>query len=259
MKRIPITIACTMVILVTGCKQTGPVRHQEHLLQAAAWFQHSAEMEALYYQSFHWAGREMDLKIAEGSEKPLAVVLDIDETVLDNSPQTAQQVIDGVPFNREMWDEWCSLARADPLPGALEFTREASDRGVEVFYISNRRIHLLDVTLKNLREAGFPFADSSHVLLRTDTSVKDARREKVRETHEIALLIGDNLGDFSGIFDDRNEGRAAQQVLENRKRFGTEFIILPNPMYGGWEKPFRGETPEATLMLKMEALKPYRR
>ena len=259
MKHTPIHIALAITILVSGCTKTDPNRLQDPLLQATSWYQHSAEMKALCYQAYHWAGRELVLRISEGSEKPLAVVLDIDETVLDNSPQTAQQIVDREPYTDEMWDEWCLLARAEPLPGALEFTREASNLGIEVFYISNRRIHLLDVTLQNLMEAGFPNADSGHVLLKTDTSVKDARREKVRETHEIALLVGDNLGDFSGIFDDRNGGRAVQQVWENRDRFGTRFILLPNPMYGGWEKPFRGETPEATVQLKKEALKPYKR
>ncbi len=251
-------LTCMMTILILGCSRDQLTGQQDQLIQATIWFQHSAEMRALYYQSYHWAGRELDQKVSEGSEKPLAVVLDIDETILDNSPQTAQQIVEGVPFTDAMWDEWCSLAQAQPLPGALDFTKSAAEKGVELFYISNRGNHLLGVTLENLRAAGFPFADSSHVLLKTSTSVKDLRREKVKETHEIALLIGDNLGDFSGIFDERSDGLANERVDENKDLFGTTFIILPNPMYGSWEKPFRSESPEKTRSLNKEKLRTYR-
>jgi 5'-nucleotidase (lipoprotein e(P4) family) len=258
MKNTPVYLTLFVAILVYGCTRTEPARQQDHLLQATTWFQHSAEMKALYYQSYNWAGRELDLRISEGSVKPMAVVLDIDETVLDNSPHTAQQISDGRPYSDQMWDEWCSLAKAEPLPGALDFTRKAETQGVEVFYISNRGIHLLDVTIKNLREAGFPFADSGHVLLKTSTSAKEIRREKVRESHEVVMLVGDNLGDFSGIFDDRTEGNAVQRVTEGRELFGTTFIMLPNPMYGSWEKPFRSETPEGANRSKKKALKAYK-
>jgi len=80
----------------------------------------------------------------------------------------------------------------------------------------------------------------------------------VKETHEIALLIGDNLGDFSGIFDERSDGLANERVDENKDLFGTTFIILPNPMYGSWEKPFRSESPEKTRSLNKEKLRTYR-
>jgi len=167
--------------------------------------------------------------------------------------------VDGEPFSNAMWDEWCSLSEAEALPGALEFTLLARERGVEVFYISNRGSHLLDVSLKNLNSLGFPYADAEHVLLKTESSVKDARRAKVKETHDIVLLIGDNLGDFSGIFDQRQDGAALKSVLENRDMFGYEFIILPNPLYGGWEKPFRGASPKETNENKSEGLRYYQR
>ena len=247
-----------LLVLISGCNFSEPSIKQGHLLQATSWYQQSAEMEAIYYQSFNWAKKLLELKVLEPGNKPLAVVLDIDETILDNSPQTAQQIIDGEPFSDLFWDEWCSLASAESLPGAVDFTESALELGVEVFYISNRKIHLLDVTLENMEEAGFPNADSAHVLLKTDTSVKDLRREKVSNTHHIVLLIGDNLGDFSGIFDERNGENTSQLVKENREQFGSEYIILPNPMYGGWEKPFRGEGMEAEQQRKMDALRSFR-
>jgi len=258
MKQKPVYLTLLVAILISGCTRRESIHPQDHLLQATIWYQQSAELRALYYQAYNWAARELDQRITEGSVKPLAVVLDIDETVLDNSPQTARQLIEGSPFSDQMWDEWCSLAEAAPLPGALDFTRKAEIRGVEVFYISNRGIHLLDATIRNLREAGFPYADSSHVLLKTETPGKEIRREKVRESHEVVMLLGDNLGDFSGIFDNRMEGNAAQQVMERSELFGTTFIILPNPLYGSWEKPFRRETPEAASQAKKQALRYYK-
>jgi 5'-nucleotidase (lipoprotein e(P4) family) len=259
MKYRTMIMACAMTWVVSGCVQPEPQSNQQYLLQAVTWFQQSPEMKALYYQSYNWAGIQLGRSIELGAGKPLAVVLDIDETVLDNSPQTARQIIDGEPFSDNNWEEWCNLAIAKPLPGALEFTRMAADRGVELFYISNRWIHLLGVTIRNLKEAGFPCADSLHVLLKTGSSEKDSRRETVSQTHKIVLLIGDNLGDFSGIFDHRTDGNADQQVEEQKALFGTRFIILPNPLYGAWETPFRGKTQEDAIRLRMEALRSYPR
>jgi 5'-nucleotidase (lipoprotein e(P4) family) len=157
-----------------------------------------------------------------------------------------------------MWDEWCGLSSAEALPGALDFTNLAAELGLDVYYISNRGIHLLEVTLENLKSAGFPFADTKHVLLKTDTSVKEKRRAKVRETHNVVLLIGDNLGDFSGIFDKSLDGADSENVMAHMQQFGYEYIMLPNPLYGGWEKPFRGESSEATSLNKRDALNFYR-
>ena len=245
-------------LIISGCQPAAESNSQEHLLQALTWYQQSAEMKAIYIQSFNWAGKVVAESLLQDSDLPRAVVLDIDETVLDNSPQTAQQLVDGLPFSNAMWDEWCRLAKAEPLPGVLEFTRQAAGLGVEVFYISNRGSHLMDVTLDNLKAAGLPYADSGHVLLKAGTSVKDERRARVSQSHDVVLLIGDNLGDFSGIFDDRLNGDDKKHVFTNREKFGFQYIILPNPLYGAWEKPFRGDSPEAGNINKRNALKSYR-
>lgn len=258
MKKGIIVSGLSILIIITGCQPVAQPNSQEALLQAVTWYQQSAEMKAIYIQSYNWAERILKERAEQGAEKALAVVLDIDETVLDNSPQTAQQVIEGKPYGQEMWDEWCQLSKAEALPGVLGFTKEAMAMGVEVFYISNRGIHLLDVTLENLKVAGLPNADAEHVLLKTDSSVKDERRARVSQSHEVVLLIGDNLGDFSGIFDDRMDGSDKEKVMAHADRFGYEYIILPNPLYGGWEKPFRGESPEAANLNKKKALISFR-
>lgn len=258
MKKLIFCFTISLVFLISGCGPEQQSNSQEHLLQAVTWYQQSAEMQAIYIQSYNWATRILEEKVNAASEESLAVVLDIDETVLDNSPQTAQQLIDGLPFSDEMWDEWCEMADARPLPGVLDFTKRAKELGVDVYYISNRGIHLLEVSIKNLRAAGLPLEDADHILLKTSSSDKDERRARVSSSHTIALLIGDNLGDFSGIFDKRVDGSALDNVLANRERFGFEYIILPNPLYGSWEKPFRGESEYDERLKKNKALRAYR-
>jgi len=257
MKQRMIIYVGTLSLMMAGCHTHTETNSQDILLQAVTWYQQSAEMKAAYIQAYNWASFRLEQKIREPETLPRAVILDIDETVLDNSPQTARQILDHVSFSDEMWDSWCGLAVAEPLPGALEFARQAAERGVELYYISNRGIHLLQVTLDNLKSAGFPCADHEHLLLKTSSSGKDERRAEVRESHEVILLIGDNLGDFSGIFDQRQGGADVEHVMDLREHFGLEFIILPNPLYGSWEKPFRGPTSTESNRLKREALRAY--
>ena len=122
----------------------------------------------------------------------------------------------------------------------VEFSQFAKSLNVDVFYISNRSVDELDVTLKNLQKEGFAFADSAHIFLKSSTSNKKERREKVKENYEIILLIGDNMGDFSEIFEDRTSNYGFDVIEENKDKFGDKFIVLPNPMYGSWEKPILG-------------------
>ncbi len=258
-------------LFMTSCHSTqkttvSSVNANDKLLMAVAWFQNSAEMTALYYQGFNIAQLRLDEAVAANtSAKPLAVVVDIDETMLDNSPfETA--VINSTD-NISGWYGWTREARAKALPGALEFANYAKSKNVEIFYITNRDDNEHAVTVQNLVNEKFPFATTDHVLTKSDlsyssgnTSSKNGRRDKVSETHEIILLIGDNLNDFSGVFENRsiNNGKAA--VVENREQFGKKFIVLPNPMYGAWEKPLYDyreglSDEEKTLLLKSKLVK----
>ena len=202
------------------------------------WYQKSAEMKALYYQGFNIAQLRMDLFLTnDTSSKPNAVIVDIDETMLDNSPFEAKCIETGLPYSKESWGTWTSLAQAEALPGAVEFSHYAKAKNIEVFYISNRSVQEFEPTLKNLQEKKFAYADSLHLLLKTTTSNKEERRLTVNNNYDIVLLIGDNLGDFAEIFDDRTENYGFEHVLNFKNQFGDRFIMLPNPMYGSWETP----------------------
>ena len=239
-----ILVSAVLISCSSTQKTTIPgTSKNERLLMSVAWFQHSAEMRALFYQGFNIAQQRLDEAVDKKSTgKPLAVVVDIDETMLDNSP--FETAVINSDDNLSGWYNWTREARAKALPGALEFADYAKSKNVEIFYITNRDDNERAVTLKNLQNEKFPFATDDHLLTRSDlsysagnTSSKAGRRAKVSENFEIILLIGDNLNDFSEFFEDRSSNNGKAAVDKDRELFGKKFIVLPNPMYGAWEKP----------------------
>ena len=212
-----------------------PPETQDQLILATLWYQQSAEMKALYYQCYGNAETALSENLAWSDKtKPAAVVLDIDETVLDNSPYQAWQVHENKPFTDQDWTRWVNMAQAEPLPGALEFTRYADSLGVEVFYVSNRTVTEMAPTIANLAACGFPDADTTHLLLKQSGSSKIERRALIEKDYEILLLIGDNLADHSGAYEHRGPDLGFATVEADKELFGTRYIILPNPMYGNW-------------------------
>jgi len=210
----------------------------DKLLMATLWFQKSAEMRAIYYQTYNFAKSIIENKLSNSSNlKPKAVVVDIDETVLDNSPFEAHCITNHVSYSPKEWAAWVNKASAKALPGALDFLNFAKSKGVETIYISNRNIVHLDKTIENLKQLGFPFCNKDHVFLRDSVSTKKYRRQVVNEKYDVLLYIGDNLSDFSDMFDYRDSLLAKNIVDENALKFGKDYLILPNPMYGGWVKP----------------------
>jgi len=215
----------------------------DKLVMAVAWYQHSSEMAALYYQGFNIAKERLDDAVAlNKAGRSLAVVVDIDETMLDNSPFETILMNNG-DFSKG-WKDWTAKADAKPLPGALEFAKYAQSKNVDIFYITNRNDSERKPTLLNLQKFGFPYSTDDHLLTKSDpsastgnTSSKAGRRAKVAEKHDIILLIGDNLNDFSEMFEDRKTNNGKASVERNSEDFGRKFIVLPNPMYGAWEKP----------------------
>lgn len=240
-------ILITFSACKTDPKNTGekiPVSGQEEqdknvtqqLAGATLWFQKSAERRALSYQAYNWAKTRLVSHLENKKDTlPPCVVLDIDETVLDNSPFEGKCIETGKSYSPEMWKEWSDMAQAGAIPGALDFCNFSKERGVELFYITNRRLDELEASIKNLAALGFPYSDPDHILMRTEESSKKARRSKIEESHSILLLIGDNLDDFNELFEDRQLDLGFGTVDRERKQFGNRFIMLPNPMYGSWE------------------------
>ena len=145
------------------------------------------------------------------------------------------QIQKDLDYTKEDWIEWGKLKQAKALPGAVKFCNLADSLNIEVFYISNRYNIQLEETVANMKELGLPNSDTSHVFLRTNSSEKQERRDRVLENHEVVLYMGDNLSDFSNAFDNQSSEARNTLVDQMQESFGAKFIVFPNPMYGDWE------------------------
>ncbi len=224
-------------------------RSNEFLVQSVLWFQHSPEMQALYFQGYNVAKKalEYNLKHKLFKEKKNAVVVDLDETILNNHLYEGWLCFSENEYSDQSWNAWVQEARAELLPGAADFLNFAKNLGCEIFYVSNRkRDPLFEPTLQNLKKLNLPFADEAHLLLKTkdDTtltgkSTKANRRLKIENelNCEILLLCGDQIADFDKCFDletDSSEKQVKDRILKYQESFGRRFIVLPNPIYCDW-------------------------
>ncbi len=216
----------------------------EYQVAAILFVQKAAEYRALSYQAFNLARMQLDADFEKKNLKKLpkaerkrarAVVVDVDETVLDNSPHQAFIVINRLPFTPDVWTQWVNQRKAKAIPGAAEFLTYASGKGVKVFYVTNRDEIHRQATIDNLKQTGFPDASDETVLVRATESGKEARRQKIMEKYRIVLLIGDNLNDLSSQFERKSVADRFAEVDKTREMFGRKFIVLPNVMYGDWE------------------------
>ena len=235
----------------------------EFQVGALVWTQTSGEWRALSYQTFLLARMmlDQDLKTNKNKKQKRAVVVDVDETVLDNSPHQAWLVKNRQTFNQQNWGAWTSLAEAQPLPGAVGFLRYADSKGVRVFYITNRKETTRAATEANLKKVGFPNVSGESVLLRAEVPSKEPRRKKVAEQYRIVLLLGDNLNDFAEVFEKRTVAERLMAVEQNRDQFGTHYIVLPNALYGDWENALylnmqSGETRDTRRKAALKAFTP---
>jgi len=216
----------------------------EYQAGATLWMQKAAEYRALAHQAFNLARWQLDAdldkknvrKLPKAEQKmPRAVVVDIDETVLDNSPSQAAGIKDRRAFSLPDWYAWGEMRKAKAIPGAVGFLNYAVSKGVRVFYVSNRDEVQKQATIDNLRAVGFKDAAADNVLLRTTDSTKEPRRSTISRKYRIVLLIGDNLDDFSNVFERKSVADRFAEVDKIKDQWGRRFIVLPNAIYGTWE------------------------
>jgi 5'-nucleotidase (lipoprotein e(P4) family) len=209
----------------------------EQLVMAALWMQTSAEYRELCYQAFNMASMVVDKAVAAATagDKPLAVVADLDEALIDNGAFEAGLIGRDAAYSGKAWLEWMNAAQALAIPGAVDFAKYAAAKKVEMFYVTNREQAGFDSTRKNLAALGFPFADAKHLLLSTGSSNKQPRYDQIAKDYTIVAYIGDNANDTPmGTYHKNMKDRNAL-VDQNKDRFGTQYIVLPNPSYGDWE------------------------
>lgn len=220
-------------------------------VMALLWMRTAAEYRALCYQGYNAAMAEIDRALVDARrDRPLAIVLDCDETVVDNTPALAAAAADGSgPYTSPWWNAWVAKGEAAAMPGAADFLNAVHAKGVAIFYVTNRLESVgYDATERNLRSLGFPSVDREHLLLATTTGNKQIRFDTIAAKYDVVCYMGDNAGDLPlGTY---GKDRAARNGLidEHAKEFGTKYIVFPNPVYGAWVSAlaanYLGMTPE---------------
>ena len=261
MKTLKITALSFLVVFLTSCKLATTslpektVENSTQTLQnisfngkvfSALWQQNAGEFRALCYQAYNFAQIRVDENLKNPSSKPLAIITDIDETFLDNSPYDVEESKKGKNFDPKTWMNWTAKGEAKAFPGSVKFFNYAASKNIQVFYISNRDENDRVGTLKNLKDLGFPNADNAHLMLKSTTSDKEDRRLEVLKTYDVILYLGDNLADFSKIFNKKPQDERNELVDQNAANFGKLFIVLPNSGYGDWESAVKGYNSKST-------------
>ena len=180
---------------------------------------------------------------------PPAVVMDIDETVLDNSPFQVRLLEKGKKWNSEAWDAWVALRAATAVPGAVDFINQAGDKGIAVIFISNRACTPRQAdndpcpqetdTMENLRKAGVERVSRDRILLKNErsgwTSEKESRRQYIARSYRVIMLFGDDLGDFlPNVKSHVTPEERAGLVQKYKDYWGRKWFVLANPEYGSW-------------------------
>jgi acid phosphatase len=243
-------------------------------LNAVAWTQNAVERDLVYLETWRsaqdrllaaladptWDALPAGDRAAPAAGLPPAVIVDVDETVLDNSPYQARLVRSGGSFNAEDWAAWCREQRARAVPGAVAFAQFAAGHGITIVYLSNRAQTLDTATLANLRQVGLPVAGPD-VFLGLGTvvdgctqvgSAKGCRRQAVSRRYRVLMQVGDQLGDF---VDAPQATLASYRATADRDLpgIGTRWFVLPNPTYGAWEAAASAAAPGASAAQRRKA------
>lgn len=222
------------------------------LTSAVAWKQTAAEFEALYYQGFNVARSQLDraLQAHKKGDRPLAIISDVDDTVLSSNSYWGYMVnADKEFFDDNAWDKWVAENGPVATPGAVDFLNYAKSKGVEVFYVTSRDQgeKTFEYALANLRKNNLPFADEKHLTVYRDSSNKEPRQTEIAQAFNVVVMLGDNLNDFKRKYYVADVQQRKHLMAEDQQQFGRKFILFPNPTDGHWLKAVFGDSePPAT-------------
>lgn len=246
-----VVCSSTATYFVSNSAAQPGTANNDYQIGATLYMQKAAEYRALAYQAYNIARWRLDDDLAGRNKhdipkpdrkKPRAIMVDIDETVLDNSVYQTHEILDHTGFNVQDWYAFGELRRSKAAPGAVDFLNYAASKGVKVFYVSNRDEPQKQATMDNLKSVGFKDISPDNVLLRQlgpdgkpITSSKEPRRQMIGAKYRILFFMGDNLDDH--VVDYEHKSIAERFALADRDRelFGKKYILLPNAMYGTWE------------------------
>ena len=252
-------------LIVSGCATNAkpvkkPAELTNNVLFATLYMQTAAEYKASAIQTYNAASAHIDNAITDKSwtgvleqgdnfaDKPPAIVLDVDETVLDNSPYAAKKIQTGTTFTPASWDAWVAMKSAPAIPGAVAFIEQVQAKGVEVIFVTNRACKARpgnddpcpqkQDTLDNLISAGFK-ATNKTLFLKQErpewTSEKKSRREFIAKDYRVVMLFGDDFGDFlPDVKKNITADERAKLVSKYQSNWGTKWFVLINPTYGSW-------------------------
>jgi len=224
---------------------------QNDMLNAELWTQTAIEYRANCLTVYALAKTRLDEALGDANwtaydqtgdyqNLPPAVILDLDETAIDNSAYEAGLVVNGTRFSPKTWDDWTKVAQAKAIPGAVEFTEYAVSRAVKVFYVSNRNADQKEATRRNLEALGFPMGGNVDTLLlqkekpEWSTGAKGSRLAYIAKDYRVLLIFGDQIGDFSDKYNTSLADR--DKLFETLKaHFGHDWMMLANPVYGSFE------------------------
>lgn len=281
-RRAPKLAALAAVAALT--LMAGPARAEDGAapandnLNAVLWTQRAVEAKANALGAFALARIRLDEALAdptrtalpaeqtgEVEDLPPAVICDVDETLLDTSLYQAWTVLEGTAFDPKTWTAFVNSKTSRPVPGAVEFTRYAAEKGVKVFYVTNRTAEEEPATRENMAALGFPMGDNVDTFLAAKEkpdwgSAKGTRRAVVAASYRVLLVVGDNLGDFTDAYRQDEAGRL-KVYEENAERWGKDWIVIANPTYGSFEVAPYGfdykKSPAEQRAAKREALEAW--
>lgn len=233
-------------------------------MNSTLWMQTAAEYRALCYQGYNTA---LDLlrsakESAKSDDKPLAVILDCDETLLDNSQADAAKI----NKNATGWNvffEWVKDAKSAAMPGAEEFLKAVDAMGVDLFYVTNRLESMRADTLRNLKALDFPQIDDRHVSFASGSSNKDSRFKSIEQDYNVIVYLGDNIHDFPMELYNKMMHERNAITDQNRTLFGRKYIVFPNPGSNYWlialAEGYSRMSPAEQHKAKLDALRIWRR
>ena len=240
-------IASEIILAEDANKDVRDLKEQN--IMSVLFQQTAAERLAGSLQTFKSAKQALDNALADSSwsalpgqnvhgKKP-AIIVDVDETVLDNTAYEARMILDGTKYP-EGWVSWGKEAAATEVPGAKDFLNYAASKDVTIFYVTNRVVELKEATKKNLTKLGIPWDKTKDtVLMRGENnwgSDKGPRRTLVGNEYRVLLMIGDNLGDFVDAKDNNlNPSNRKNIVSDYSDYWGVQWFMLQNIAYGDWE------------------------
>lgn len=239
--------ACAGLAPAAGMPQSADDSTCNSLLWVLAYKQTAAEFYALCHQAYNLARMRIDAALAarEPGDRPLAVVTDIDDTIMHSLRYWGYLAREGKDFfDDAIWDEWLPRNEVTAVPGALAFFERCASNGIAVFYVTSRDQgeRTFEYALAQLKKLDFPLDSDDKLIVFRDTSDKTSARREIEENYDIALVLGDNLNDYRRDYYVADVDERRSLMERDREDWGTKFVLLPNPTDGHWVRAIFGES-----------------